>query len=62
MNNTSDNFEKIAADAVNILAGLAQALSDASDDNNDHAAALLALIIAAQTEDLCDRAIALGAM
>jgi len=61
MNNTSDNFEKIAADAVQILLGLIQAMSDAANENNDDAARLLALIIAGQTEDLCDRAIALGA-
>lgn len=56
MNNTTDSFEAIAMDAVNMLMGIIDGLSG----KDDPAAQLLVIILSAKTEDLCTRAIALG--
>ena len=56
MNNTTDSFEAIAADAVEVLMTIIDTL--AGDD--DPVAQLLMLVLAAKTTVLCERAIALG--
>lgn len=56
MNNTTDTFEDIASDAVELLITIAQDLSN-SEEPGDRMAADL---IAATAASFCRRAIALG--
>ena len=55
--NNSDSFEAIARDAVHVLVTIVEALRQ----NESAEAALTALVLAAQAEEFCDRALALGA-
>jgi hypothetical protein len=57
MNKQNDNFEAIAADAVELLTVIIADLAE-SDEPADEMAAVL---IAAATASFCERAIALGA-
>lgn len=57
-NNTADNFEAIAQDAVELILAIVQGLTSRKDA--DPSTLLAAVLIADKTEDLCKRAIALG--
>lgn len=57
MNNTTDTFEAIAKDAVVLLTAIVADLAGSEDDSD----LCISVLIGKLAEELCNRAIALGA-